>query len=196
MKSTRLIDIEGFVDAKEVHHTLFDAPYFAGRDGDVASKKYALLTEALRKSDKVEVAKVVLRDRESMVFLVPHESGILMYKLRYPEEICAIIDVPNVTPDIEVDPDQLKMADVLIDSMSKKFKDMKIEDKYNEALKAMIDAKIEGKEIVMMQEEEYDVVDIMTSLKASIDKAKESKKPMEKASGKKDTKEKKVKKAS
>lgn len=185
LKSTRLIEIEGFVDAKEVHHSLFDSPYFAGPDGDVAAKTYALLTEALRKSGKVGVAKVVLRDRESMVLLTPHESGILMYKLRYPEEVRSIMSVPNVTPDIEADAEQLKMADVLINSMTKKFKDIKMEDRYNDALKEMIDAKIEGKEIVMMQEEEHEVVDIMTALKASIDQAKESKKPMEKVSTKK-----------
>ncbi|MEQ9229588.1 MAG: Ku protein [Cyclobacteriaceae bacterium] len=197
LKSTRLIEIEGFVDAKEVHHTLFDSPYFAGPDGDVAAKTYALLTEALKKSGKVGVAKVVLRDRESMVLLTPHESGILMYKLRYPEEVRSILDVPNVTPDIEADEDQLKMADMLINTMTKKFKDIKMEDKYTDALKEMIDAKIEGKEIVMMQEEEHEVVDIMTALKASIEQAKDSKKPMEKVSGKKEeTKQKKVKKAS
>lgn len=201
LKSTRLIEIEGFVDAKEVHHSLFDSPYFAGPDGEVAAKTYALLTEALRKSGKVGVAKVVLRDRESMVLLTPHESGILIYKLRYPNEVRSIVDVPNVTPDIEADPEQLKMADVLINSMSKKFKDIKMEDKYNEALKEMIDAKIEGKEVVMMQEEEHEVVDIMTALKASIEQAKGAKKPMEKASGKKkkdkeEVKETKARKAS
>jgi DNA end-binding protein Ku len=181
LKSTKLIEIEGFVDAKEVHHSLFDSPYFAGPDGEVAGKTYALLSEALKKSGKVGVGKVVLRDRESIVLLTPHESGILIYKLRYPKEVRSIIDVPNVTPDIEADVDQLKMAHTLIDSMTKKFKDIKMEDKYNDAIREMIDSKIEGKEIVIMQEEEHEVVDIMTALKASIEEAKGSKKPMEKA---------------
>ena len=185
LKSTKLIEIEGFVDAKEVHHTLFDVPYFAGPDGEVAGKTYALLSEALKKSGKVGVGKVVLRDRESIVLLTPHESGILIYKLRYPKEVRSIIDVPNVTPDNEADVDQLKMANTLIDSMTKKFKDIKMEDTYNDAIKEMIDSKIEGKEIVMMQEEEHEVVDIMTALKASIEEAKGSKKPMEKAAAKK-----------
>jgi len=188
LKSTKLIEIEGFVDAKEVHHSLFDAPYFAGPDGEVAGKTYALLSEALKKSGKVGVGKVVLRDRESIVLLTPHESGILIYKLRYQNEVRSIIDVPNVTPDIEADLDQLKMANTLIDSMTKKFKDIKMEDKYNDAIRDMIDSKIEGKEIVIMQEEEHEVVDIMTALKASIEEAKESKKPMEKAATKKSKK--------
>lgn len=184
LKSARLIEIEGFVDAKEVHHSLFDAPYFAGPDGDVASKTYALLTQALKESGKVGVGKVVLRDRESMVLLTPHESGILIYKLRYPNEVRSILSVPNITPDIDADQDQLKLANTLINSMTKKFKDIKMEDKYNDALREVIESKIEGKEIVMMKEEEAEVVDIMTALKASIDQAKANKKPMEKVSQK------------
>ncbi len=181
LKSTRLIEIEGFVDAKEVHHSLFDSPYFAGPDGDVAAKTYALLTLSLKESGKVAVGKVVLRDRESMVLLTPHESGILIYKLRYPNEVRSIMDVPNVTPDIDADKEQLQLANMLINSMNKKFKDIKMEDRYNEALREVIQGKIEGKEIVIMKEEEAEVVDIMTALKASIEQAKGSKKPMEKA---------------
>ena len=188
LKSARLIEIEGFVDAKEVHHSLFDSPYFAGPDGDVAAKTYALLTQALKESGKVGVGKVVLRDRESMVLLTPHESGILIYKLRYPNEVRSILKVPNITPDIEAEEDQLKLANTLISSMTKKFKDIKMKDKYNDALREVIESKIEGKEIVMMQEEEAEVVDIMTALKASIDQAKEGKKPMEKVAPKSEDK--------
>ncbi|MDW3190764.1 MAG: Ku protein [Cytophagales bacterium] len=182
LKSTKLIEIEGFVDASEVHHTLFDAPYFAGPDGEVAGKTYSLLCETLLETGKVGVGKVVLRDRESVVLLTPHESGILLYKLRYPDEVRRVIDVPQIPKETAADEDQLKLAKTLVDSMSKKFKDIKLEDKYNNALRDMIDSKIEGKEVVIAQEEEPEVVDIMTALKASIEEAKKSKKPMEKAS--------------
>lgn len=181
LKSTKVIEIEGFVDANEVHHTLFDSPYFAGPDGDVAAKTYQLLSESLRESGKVGVGKVVLRDRESTVLLTPHEKGILLYKLRYPDEVRSIKDVPNTDKDIELEPEQLKMANTLIDSMTKKFSDLKLEDRYNGALKEMIMNKIEGKEVVSFTEEEPEVVDIMTALKASIEQAKADKKPMKKA---------------
>jgi len=183
LKSTKLIEIEGFVEASEIHHSLFDAPYFAGPDGEVASKTYALLTEALRDSGKVGVGKVVLRDRENIVLLTPHESGILIYKLRYPEEVRSITDVPNIKEDVQPDEEQLNMANMLISSMTKKFEEIEMQDKYNDALRDVIEQKIEGKEVVIAQEEEPEVVDIMTALKASIEQAKDSKKPMEKASG-------------
>ncbi len=189
LKSTKVIEIEGFVDASEVHDSLFDAPYFAGPDGDVAGKTYALLSQALRESGKVGVGKVVLRDRESVVLLTPHEQGILLYKLRFPNEVRKMGDVPNLKEEEEAEEEQLKLANMLIETMSKKFSDITLEDKYNEALRDMITSKIEGNEIVSFVEEEPEVVDIMTALKASIEQAKDDKKPMKKATKKSEKKE-------
>ena len=82
LKSTKVIDIEGFVKATEVHPTLFDAPYFIGPDGEIAAKTYSLLAKTLKESGKVGVGRVVLRDRETVVLLTPEKNGILLYKLR------------------------------------------------------------------------------------------------------------------
>lgn len=196
LKSTRVIDIEGFVKSTEVHPTLFDAPYFIGPDGELAAKTYALLCKTLKESGKVGVGRVVLRDRETVVLLTPEKYGILLYKLRYPNEVRSIGEVPQLLEDVKVDKEQVKMAKMLVDSMSKQFVDIEMKDNYQDALRGMIQAKIEGKEIITIAEEETPVVDIMTALKASIEKAK---KPMEKAKGKvakekkKDLKETKVK---
>lgn len=180
LKSTRVIDIEGFVKKEEVHPTLYESPYFIGPDGDIAAKTYGLLMHTLKESGKIGVGKVVLRDRETPVLLTPHENGIMMYRLRYPHEIRSINEVPQLL-EVKVDKNQLKMAKTLVDSMTKKFTQIEMQDHYYDALKEIIDAKIAGKEIVTVEEEEPQVVDIMTALKASIDQAK--KKPMEKAKG-------------
>lgn len=180
LKSTRLIDIEGFVKKEEVHPTLYETPYFVGPDGDVAAKTYGLLMSTLKESGKIGVGKVVLRDRETPVLLTPHDVGIMMYRLRYPHEIRSIREVPQLL-EVKADKEQLKMAKTLVDSMTKKFSQIEMKDHYYDALKEIIDAKVAGKEIVTVTEEEPKVVDIMTALKASIDQAK--KKPMEKAKG-------------
>ena len=180
LKSTRVIELEGFVHESEVHPTLFETPYFVGPDGDAAAKTYGLLMHALKESGKIGVGTVVLRDRETPVLITPYEKGIMMYRLRYPREVRNINEVPGLI-DVKTDKDQLKMAKTLLDSMSKKFSEIKMEDHYFDALKDIIDAKISGKEIVTVQEEEPKVVDIMTALKESIEQAK--KKPMEKAKG-------------
>lgn len=183
LKSTKVIDIEGFVDASEVHPTLFESPYFAGPDGEVAAKAYGLLTETLKDSNKLGIGKVVLREREDIVLIAPHEKGILLYKLRYPSEVRNINDVPELD-EVEADQAQLKLAQTLVDSMTKSFADIALKDNYNDSLREMIHAKIDGEEVITVEEEEQPVVDIMTALKQSIENAKEQKKPMVKATGK------------
>jgi len=195
LKSTKVIEIEGFVDASEVHSTLFDTPYFAGPDGEVAAKAYGLLCQALKESGKMGIGRVVLRDRESIMMMAPEKNGLLLYKLRYPEEVRKIDNVPDLEV-IETDDEQLKLAHTLVDSMTTSLDKIKLKDRYHGALREMIEQKIEGKEIVVYEEEEKPVVDIMMALKESINQAKEQKKPMKKATGKakKEQKEKSVKK--
>lgn len=195
LKSTKIIEIEGFVKASEVHPTLYDTPYYAGPDGDVAAKAYALLRETLKETGKLGIGRVVLRDRESIMLMAPKDNGLLLYKLRYPDEVRSIQQVPQLDG-MEADKDQLKLAHTLVDSMTTKLEDIELKDRYHEALKDMIMAKVEGKEIISVTEEERPVVDIMTALKQSIDQAKSGKKPMEKAKGKKKEKEEKEKTSS
>lgn len=181
IRSTKIIEIEAFVDASEVHPTLYDTPYFAGPDGEIAIKAYALLCETLKETNKLGVGKVVIRDRESPVLISPQGNGLVMYKLRYPDDVRDINGIPDLSTE-EADENQLKLSRTLVESMSKSFEEVKFEDKYREALKEMIQAKIDGKEIVTMPEEERPTIDIMTALKASIEQAKDGKKPMKKAS--------------
>src|SRR6187549_61353 len=96
LKSTKVIEIEGFIDASEVHPTLYEAPYLAGPDGAVAAKTYSLLSEALKASGKVGIGKVVLRDREETVMIAPQDGGMMLYKLRQPNEVRKMDDVPQL----------------------------------------------------------------------------------------------------
>lgn len=180
MKSLRVIEIEGFVDQAEVHPTLFDTPYFAGPDGPVAAKTYALLCETLRETGRLGVGRVVLRDRESVMLLSPHEQGLMLYKLRYPEELRSMANVPEIDTAI-ADKAQLQLARTLVDTMATSLDNLELKDRYNDALREMIVAKAEGKELVTSEEAPKEVVDIMTALKASIEEAKENRKPMKKA---------------
>jgi len=180
LKSEKVIEIRGFVDVSEVHPSLFEAPYYLGPDGDVAAKTYGLLAETLKESNKLAVGSVVLRDRETPLLLAPHQKGIVMYRLRFPNEVRDINEVP-LLKEVKADKTQLKLAQTLVDSMTVKFNDIEMRDNYTEKLREIIEAKVEGKEVVVVEEEAPKVVDIMTALKASIDAAK--KKPMEKAKG-------------
>jgi len=184
LKSTKVIEIEGFIDASEVHPTLYESPYFAGPDGLVAAKTYSLLTQALKTSGKVGVGKVVLRDREEVVMIAPLDGGLVLYKLRNPSELRKMESVPQIEKK-EVNKDELKLSISLVESMASSLKDMDLTDHYSDALREMIEAKIAGKEVVSVPEEEKPVVDIMTALKQSIERTRAQKKPMEKAKGEK-----------
>ncbi len=179
LKSTKVIDIEGFVDAEEVDPSLYEAPYYLGPDGDVAGKTYSLLSAALKDSGKFGVGKLVLRDREDIVLVAPKAEGLVIYRLRYPKELRKISDVPMVEKHA-TNREELKLAKNLIDSMTTSLGKMNLENKYNEAVREMIEAKVAGEEIVAIEEKEPEVVDIMTALKQSIEKTR--KKPMEKVS--------------
>jgi len=184
LKSTKVIEIEGFIDASEVHSTLYESPYYAGPDGAVAAKTYSLLTQALKASGKVGVGKVVLRDREEIVMISPLDGGLVLYKLRNPQELRKMEDVPQIEKK-EANKEELKLSISLVDSMASSLKEMDLTDRYRDALREMIEAKIAGKQVITVQEEEKPVVDIMTALKESIERTKAQKKPMEKAKGEK-----------
>lgn len=186
-KASKVIEIQGFVDRGEVHPALFDKPYFIGPDSDSTQKIYHLFRRTLEDTDKVAVGTVVLRSKESPLLLTVHEGGIMMYKLRFPNQMRSIQEVSNLA-DGEVDEEQLKMAKELVNSMSKSFDEIDMENHYYTAMKEMVDAKVEGKEVVSIEEEEPETTDIMTALKRSIES---SKKPMEKATGEEVKKEKK-----
>jgi len=180
LKSTKVIEIEGFVDQKEVHPTLFNVPYFAGPDGDVANKAFSLLCDTLEETGKLGIGRVVLRDRESIMLIAPQRPGILLYKLRFPDEVRNIKEIPDLE-ETKTSKEELKLAKTLVESMATTLDKIKLKDRYQGALKEIIDAKVEGKEFVSYEEEEKPVVDIMSALKASIEGAKEKKKPMKKA---------------
>src|SRR5438046_143042 len=184
LKSTKVIEIEGFIDAGEVHPSLYESPYFAGPDGPVAAKTYSLLSQALKASGKVGVGKVVLRDREEVVTIGPQDGGLILYKLRHPNELRKMESVPQIEHK-EANKDELKLSISLVESMASTLKEMDLTDRYSDALREMIEAKVAGKEVVAVAEEQKPVVDIMTALKQSIEKTKAAKKPMEKAKGEK-----------
>src|SRR5207244_1867257 len=109
LKSTKVIEIEGFIEASEVPPSLYESPYFAGPDGAVAAKTYSLLSQALKASGKVGIGKVVLRDREEVVMIAGQEGRLMLYKLRHPNEVRKMNSVPQPEHQ-EANKDELKLS--------------------------------------------------------------------------------------
>ena len=185
IKTTKAVDIIGFVDRSEIPTTFFDAPYFAGPDGAVSEKPYALLREVMKQTGKIGVGKVVLRDREDLVAVFPHEDGLVLQKLHYPHELRKMEDVPEIDgvgklTAQKLNKNELKLAATLVQEMVTKLSEIDTEDNYHTALRKLIDAKIKGRKVVELEEvEELPRLDIMSALKKSLQQS--NRKPMVKA---------------
>jgi DNA end-binding protein Ku len=179
IKTTKAVDIIGFVEAREIPTTFYDAPYFAGPDGPVSEKPYALLREVMKQTGKIGIGKVVLRDREDLVAVFPHGDGLVLQKLHYPHELRKMEEVPELNSAQQVNKNELKLATTLVDEMSTTLSEIDTTDNYHEALKQLIDSKIKGKKVVEFEVEELPRLDIMSALKKSL---QSSRKPMVKAS--------------
>jgi len=180
IKTTRAVDILGFVETSEIPPTFYDSPYYIGPDGPVAEKPFALLRQVLKDTGKVGLAKVVLRDREDLVAVFPHGDGIVLQKLRYPSEVRNVEDVPDIDAAPKLDKKELTLATSLVEQMVTSFSDIDTVDHYHEALRKLIDSKIKGKKVTEFEKvEEIPRLDIMTALKKSLQAS--SRKPMIKA---------------
>ena len=180
IKTTRAVDILGFVESSEVAPMFFDSPYYIGPDGPVAEKPFALLRQVLKDTGKIGLAKVVLRDREDLVAVFPHDDGIVLQKLRYPAEVRKVEDVPEIDAAPKLDKKELALATSLVEQMITTFADIDTVDHYHEALRKLIDSKIKGKKVTEFEKyEEPPRMDIMTALKKSLQAS--SRKPMVKA---------------
>jgi DNA end-binding protein Ku len=133
-----------------------------------------LLRDALSDADRVAIVKVALRQREQLATLRVREGVLLLNTMLWPDEIRKP-DFNFLDEDIEVRPPELAMAGSLIDSMAGEFDPDDFKDNYREALQEVIDAKVEGREVVQPEEVEEApaaAVDLMAALKASVERAR------------------------
>jgi DNA end-binding protein Ku len=139
---------------------------------EAGEKPYALLFEALRQSGCVGVAKIAMHNREHIVVLRPGPKGILLHTMYYPDEIRQVEEFRTDTSIVKEK--ELAMAKMLIDSLLAEFEPQKYHDAYRENLMAMIQAKVEGKQIVETVETKHKapVVDILEALKMSLAEVK------------------------
>ncbi|MEU5668799.1 Ku protein [Micromonospora sp. NPDC047762] len=173
LTSSRAIDVLEFVPAEQVDPILYNKAYFLEPDG-AATKPYVLLRDALIDSERVAIVKVALRQREQLATLRVREGVLLLNTMLWPDEI-RTPDFGFLDEDLKVRPPELAMASSLIDSMTGEFEPDVFTDDYRAALQEVIDAKVEGREVVQPEEVEEApaaAVDLMAALKASVERAK------------------------
>lgn len=173
-EATHTIDIEEFVDLDQIDPLYFDHPYYLVPDGR-AAKPYALLVRAMAASNKVAIARVVLRTKQYLAAIRAKDDALVMSTLNYADEVLPTegLDVPGI--EVELTEKELQMAEQLIESLAAKFDPDKYHDDYRDAVLDLIARKDEGQEIVMqpVAEAPSRVEDLMAALEASVKAAKE-----------------------
>ncbi len=169
IQSGRSIEILRFIDLDKLDPIYFDKGYFLVPSED-SKKPYFLLIEALQANNKVAIGRVVMHEREHLVALRPYGNSILMETLHYADEIRDPSDFPELRKPVEVSQEELELAGQLIRIMKKPFNLREYKDRYQEALQALVEAKMKGKEeIVEPKVPEIEATkDLMEALKASI----------------------------
>jgi Ku protein len=174
LRSSRSIDIAGFIKGSELPGELYYQNAYYLEPDKAASKPYALLKKTLEKTGRVAIAKFALRERERLVSLHPLDGTLVLNSLHWPDEIRSTEEL-NLPDDIKLSPAEIKMAESLVEMMAMKFDPGEFKDDYKEAFDQIVDAKVKGREDLVEapeQEAETTVVDLMSALKASVEKAK------------------------
>jgi DNA end-binding protein Ku len=172
LSTSRAIEVLQFVPLEQVDPIYFSKSYFVVPD-PAGVRPYALLRQAMSESGRVAIVKVALRQREALATLRARDNMFLLETMLWPDEVRSP-DFGIVDEDAQIRPQELRMASSLIDSLSGDFEPQEYTDHYREALEAVINAKLEGREVVQPAEPRATgaVVDLMDALKASVEAAK------------------------
>lgn len=170
LPTVQTVEITDFVEAAQVDPIYLDKSYYLGPD-QKGARAYVLLRRALETTGRAAVAKVAIRDRESLCLVRPYRDALVLETLHYADEIRETADL-KVPKNGEIRPQELKMALSLIDNLAADFDPSRYQDNYQEALQRLIDAKAEGRPIPKAPAARGKVVDLMEALRASVEASK------------------------
>jgi DNA end-binding protein Ku len=174
-ESARAMEILAFVKESEIDPLFFDSSYFLVPE-DQGKKAYKLLLKTMEDKDRVAIAKLTMHQREYTVFLRPYDHGIALHTMYFANEIR---EAPGYgkTDNVKITPQEIKLADQLVDNLSEEFQLKKYHDEFETRLRALIDAKQKGRDITATpRPERAPVIDMMTALKKSLERTAGSRK--------------------
>ena len=160
------IQILHFATLNQISPTYFDKTYYAVPEAG-GEKAFELLRIALLQEQKIAIGKTVMRDKESLIAIIPREDGMIVQTMLYQDDIK---ELPKTYQKAEVSDAELQMAKTLINSMNTPFNTNLYKDEYQEKLKELIETKIQGKEVQNKEESQTTIINLMEALKQSIEK--------------------------
>src|SRR6476660_5299510 len=169
VESTRVINLEKFTEDTEIDPIYLDRPYYLAPDGPVARDAFAVIREGMK--GKAGIGKVALYGREYLVKVQPRDKGLVMYTLRHANEIRSMDAIDELTDMPETaKPDEVKLAKQVMGTFEGDVDLHAYRDDYQVGLREIIEAKIEGREVVApVVEAPPKVVNLMEALRKSLD---------------------------
>jgi DNA end-binding protein Ku len=171
LESKKTIDLVQFVDAADVDYRFFERPYFVAPADNLSGEGFVVIREALKKTGKLGLAQVTIAGREWLVAIAPMGDGLVMELLRYQNELREPADFFGDIPKEAPQKEMVDLAVQLIGQKSKPFAAEAFTDRYQVALKALVQEKMKGNRVVTTEEERpsgANVVDLMEALKRSV----------------------------
>jgi DNA end-binding protein Ku len=179
LKTIRSIEVEQFAPREEMNreHGQFTKQAYYVEPDKIGRKAFYLMRQVLLEKELTAICKVVIRDREALAALDPFEDTMVLTTLHWPDEIRSTKELDLAAEDFEFKPAEMKMAEQLVEAMTDSFDPSKYKDEYREALLQVINAKVEGQEIVTPEPvaESANLVDLMKLLEASVKAATDQK---------------------
>ena len=169
LESTKTIEIERFVPGDEIDRLYWDNPYYLAPDGKLAQEAFGVIRTAMEKSGQIALGRVVIGTRERILALEPRDKGILAYTIRTDAEVRKPDEIFAGISDKAADPAMIAIAEKIIEQQEGPFDPSRFVDRYEEALKALIEDKKKGhKPAKVAEPEDTNVVDLMAALRASL----------------------------
>jgi DNA end-binding protein Ku len=186
LESTRTIDIDRFVDEKAIDRLYWNDPYFLVPDGKMAVEAYTVIREAMRKAGRIALGRVVMHTRERLLAIEPRDNGMLAYSLRTHDEVRDPKEAFEDIPSAKADPKMVEIAAKIIDQQEGPFEPEEFNDRYEDALRALIKQKEKGagRKVTVEEPQGGEVIDLMEALRKSLGskgKTAPAKKPAAKA---------------
>ena len=169
LPSRHVIDLSAFVEESEIDPVYYERSYYLAPD-ERAEKPYALLMKAMERKGLTAIATITIRNKEQLCAIRPKDGTIMLETLYYPDEVRASeVD----TTGAKVTDRELDMAFTLIELLQKPFEPEEYHDHYREALSQLIEAKLEGRDVVKApQARETKVIDLADALRKSVEAAR------------------------
>jgi DNA end-binding protein Ku len=167
-RSSSVMELVAFVKQDQIDPIYFDASYFMLPDKE-AEKPYTLLLKTLEDSERVGIATVTMHQREYTVFIRPRKNGLTVHTMYYQNEIREVAGYGKAEKDVKLKPAEIKLAEQLVESLSTDFKPQQFHDKFQDNLRALVEAKQKGKEVIAEEKPKpARVIDMMEALKRSL----------------------------